>query len=113
MSEAIYFLWQAACLGFWFWLGSFVARDKTITEQWSVEWMNRAGRYLAVPVCALLIGFSHRSASNDESFYDAPDLTPLEEAESKAHHQAIWMARSFAGFCGALLWMRKRKQDEH
>ena len=102
MGDAILLLWQAGLLVFWFWLGSFIAENKRITDQWSVEWLNRTTRLLAVPAFALFLALAFGSNVGDEAIYSAPDLSRSEFEEVKRHHQAVWLARGFAGFCGAI-----------
>ena len=86
MSEAFYILWQGGLLVFWFWMGSFVAGNKSITDQWRYEWLNRATKFLAVPAFALIVAFVIDSGVGDEW---------------NRQHQAVWLVRGFAGFCGA------------
>jgi fatty acid desaturase len=101
MSEVFYLLWQGGLLVFWFWMGSFVAGNEGATEQWKYEWLNRVTRFLAVPALALFLALTFGSSVDDESILNAPNLSRSEYEETKRRHQAVWLVRGFAGFCGA------------
>ena len=112
MSEALHLLWQGGLLIFWFWLGSFVAGNKAGTDQWKYEWLNRATRFLAVPAFALFLALTFGSSVDDESLYNSPDMSRSEYEEAMRHYHAVWLARGFAGFCGAFWRLVVRKSDK-